>query len=479
MLNHFYAKELSQLVSKVQPQALQQPQLVLSNESLYQQLQLPQSWQQQEGLLEALFAADGALSAGAVAQKYGGHQFGQWNPDIGDGRGLLLGEVRDKAGAPWDLHLKGAGQTPYSRFGDGRAVLRSTIREYVISESLHALGIPTSRALCLISSQHPVQRESLETGAMLIRVCASHLRFGHFEYFHHTGDKAKLESLFDFVFKHHFPQLLEKDNSYLAFLQKVISDTADLIAKWQAFGFCHGVMNTDNMSIHGISFDFGPFAFLDQFIPDYICNHSDHGGRYAFDQQPGVALWNLHAFAQAFFDYVPEDAIAEALKSYEPRLIAQYKNLMQQKFGFATEHQGDASISNQFMQQLAKERADFTQSFRALCHIRCDTENSEWLDLFQDRHWAAEWLTLYVQRLQLETHSDEERHVKMRQINPKYIPRNYLIQQAIVAAQQQDFAPLKQLLEVMMQPFDEQQEQAHFARPPAPEQVAKPLSCSS
>lgn len=479
-LHHLYAGSLPDIVSAVKPQPLQQPKLVLCNQELYQQLGLPAEWQEQAGLFKALFDADGELAKNAVAQKYGGHQFGQWNPDLGDGRGLLLGEVRDTQGRFLDLHLKGAGQTPYSRFGDGRAVLRSTIREYVISESLHALGVPTSRALCLISSQHPVQRESMETGAMLIRVCASHIRFGHFEYFHHTGAKQQLQALFDFVLEHHYPHLRDEPNPHLAFLQQVVKDTAGMIAHWQAFGFCHGVMNTDNMSVHGISFDFGPYAFLDEFIPDYICNHSDHAGRYAFDQQPGVALWNLHAFAQAFFDVVPEEDIAAALKAYEPALIAEYKSLMQQKLGFfTTEQPEDTDLTNQLLTQMAKEKRDFTGTFRALCHISSQGDSQRWLSVFEDKEWAVQWLAMYRLRLQKETLLEAQRQQKMQRINPLYIPRNYLIQEAIEAAQEQDFTPLKTLLRVMTSPYDEQPDKARFAVPPPPEHRACPLSCSS
>lgn len=479
MIHSLYASELSNIVSKVAPQRLYESKLQLLNKSLFEQLSLSDDMQNEEHLLRALFDADGQFAQQSVAQKYGGHQFGQWNPDIGDGRGLLLGEVTDSTGNLQDLHLKGAGKTPYSRFGDGRAVLRSTIREYVISESLHALGVPTSRALCLLSSKHPVQRETLEKGAMMIRVCPSHIRFGHFEYYYHTKDWSNLDALFEFTFRHHYPQCAASENPHLAFLHQVVKDTAYLIAHWQTVGFCHGVMNTDNMSIHGISFDFGPFAFLDAFIPDYVCNHSDHAGRYAFDQQPGVALWNLQAFSQAFFRYLDEVDIRDALQQFEPHLIGQYQANMQRKFGWCEQQDNDHQLVNDFLRQLSTERTDYTNSFRTLSSVCLDADNRQFHELFEDKDWSAQWLSLYLARCQAEAQSEELRITQMKMTNPAYIPRNYLLQQVIEAAELDNFQPLEQLVEVMTHPFDDKPDWQTYGLAPAAEQIAKPLSCSS
>ena len=244
------------------------------------------------------------------AMVYSGHQFGSYNPQLGDGRGLLLGEVYNQAGEHWDLHLKGAGQTPYSRMGDGRAVLRSSIREFLASEALHALGIPSSRALCVIGSDTPVWREKQERGAMVLRLAPSHIRFGHFEYFYYTKKPEQQKQLGEHVLALHFPECQELPEPYLAMFREIVERNAELIAKWQAYGFCHGVMNTDNMSILGITFDFGPFAFLDDFDAHFICNHSDDQGRYSFSNQVPIGQWNLSALAQALTPFISVEAVS-------------------------------------------------------------------------------------------------------------------------------------------------------------------------
>lgn len=453
-------------------------QLSIYNRDLAHELNIPNQWQKADELM-SLMGRNNALGRDAIAQKYGGHQFGVWNPDLGDGRGLLLGEWQDNSGKSWDLHLKGAGQTPYSRMGDGRAVLRSTIREYLASEALHALGIPTSRALCLFSSDHPVLREQLETGAMMIRVAPSHLRFGHFEYYYHTKQEATLNQIFEYTFKHHFPELVGVDKPHAGLLRAVVHSTATLIAKWQAFGFCHGVMNTDNMSIHGITFDFGPYAFLDQFIPDYICNHSDHQGRYAYDQQPGVALWNLNAFAQAFMGHMDIEEIREILGEYEPAILDEYTRLMQGKFGFAVSLPNDNLIVNDFMDILVNERRDYTISFRALCEVSTSADNQAFTRHFIDQARVSKWLQRYIERINQETRTEAERMSAMQQANPSYVLRNYLAQKAIKEAQEGDFSETENLLKVLKSPFNEQPGFERYAAEPPASESGIALSCSS
>lgn len=476
---HQYADKLSQLGSATRVTPVQNPILRHVNTSLLEELALDPELFNQPQLFQALFSDKGLFNQQAFAQKYAGHQFGQWNPQLGDGRGLLLAEVIDKHGQSWDLHLKGAGKTPYSRFGDGRAVLRSTIREYLASEALHHLGIPTSRALCLISSDTPVIRERQETAAMMIRTCQSHIRFGHFEYYYHTQQSEQLQQLFDFCLQQHFPDCLSQDNPHLAMLEQIVTDTAKLIAKWQAFGFAHGVMNTDNMSIHGITFDFGPYAFMDEFNPGLICNHSDHSGRYAFDQQPGVALWNLNALAHAFSPYLDMQQIKQALSQYEPTLLAQYSQLMRHKLGLQQQHEQDQELLNQLLQQMHRESRDYTQIFRALCHIDIEQSNQSFIDLFIDRQQIQAWLQNYNTRLRQESQSEQQRQTNMRLVNPKYILRNYLAQQAIQDAEQGDFDELHQLLRVLAKPFDEQIESQHYASPPPDWGRNMEISCSS
>ena len=478
ILHHTYATELSELVTKVQPKILNNVGIVAINQSLLSQLGLTE-WQDKQRLLSALFTHDSPLTQHAVAQKYGGHQFGHWNPDLGDGRGLLLSEVLAPDGQRWDLHLKGAGQTPYSRFADGRAVLRSTIREYLASEALFHLGIPSSRALCLLTSDEVVYREKSERAAMLIRVCQSHLRFGHFEYFYHSAQLDKLQSLFDYSFKYHFQACADMTNRYLAMLTKIVNDTAVMIAKWQAFGFNHGVMNTDNMSIHGITFDFGPYAFLDDFKPDFICNHSDPQGRYSFDSQPGIGLWNLNALAQAFTPYLSRAEITLALQEYEPSLLQEYGQIMRAKCGLEPNHPNNSGLINEWLDMLATEKKDYSSLFRQLCEFDPAASDSTLRDQFIDRPRFDKWAQLLEQTLSEQNCDKTQRRLSMLTHNPKVILRNYLAQQAIDSAEQGDFSLFDQLLRALSQPFDECSEHDKFSAPPPDWGKELEISCSS
>lgn len=476
---HSFAEELSDLVSPVNIQALKQPKLVMVNRALVNELELSHEQMTEHQLFADLFEPQGMFNLAAVAQKYGGHQFGHWNPDLGDGRGLLISEVVTSSNARWDLHLKGAGKTPYSRFGDGRAVLRSTIREYLASEALHYLGIPSSRSLCLIDSNETVYREAAETGAMMIRACQSHIRFGHFEYFYHSKQHDKLQQLFDYSFKHHFQTCQQANDPYLEMLTTIVKSTALLVAKWQAFGFNHGVMNTDNMSIHGITFDYGPYAFLDDFKPNFISNHSDDSGRYAFDQQPGIGLWNLNALAHAFTLHLSVDQIKQALSEYEPELQSQYSQLMQAKLGLVEAKDTDHELLNNWLALLIKDKRDYTDSFRLLSHYQVSAPDSVIIDHFIDRESAGAWLQEYKQRLTTQTQSDEQRNAQMKRCNPKIILRNYLAQQAIERAQTGDFTYANSLLDALTNPFSDDPEFEHFASPPPEWGKELEISCSS
>jgi len=478
ILHQTYATELSELVTKVQPQILQNARIVAINQSLLNQLGLSE-WQDKHSLLTALFTQNSPLTQYAVAQKYGGHQFGHWNPDLGDGRGLLLSEVEDPKGQRWDLHLKGAGQTPYSRFADGRAVLRSTLREYLASEALFHLGIPSSRALCLIASEEVVYREKSEMAAMMIRVCQSHLRFGHFEYFYHSGQLEKLQSLFDYSFKYHFQSCTTAENPYAAMLSKIVKDTAIMIAKWQAYGFNHGVMNTDNMSIHGITFDYGPYAFLDDFKPDFICNHSDPQGRYSFDSQPGIGLWNLNALAQAFTPYLSRAEITLVLQQYESSLLAEYGHVMRAKCGLETQDANNSTLINEWLDMLASEKKDYSLLFRQLCDFDPSIKESSLRDQFIDRARFDQWALLLEQTLSQQNCDKTQRRLDMLAHNPKVILRNYLAQQAIDSAEQGDFSLFEELLAALSQPFDERAEHDKFSAPPPDWGKELEISCSS
>lgn len=467
-LTHRFATALPELATRVAPQSLSNMRVSMVNHPLAQDLGLPDALWENDALVTQLNDPDSAWSQHAVAQKYGGHQFGHWNPDLGDGRGLLLGECQDRQGQYQDLHLKGAGQTPYSRFADGRAVLRSTLREYIGSEALHALGIPSSRSLCLFSSDHSVMRETPEPGAMMIRTAPSHIRFGHFEYFYHSGDKDKLNALFDFVLREYFSECLDADNPHKALLRAITLRTARLIARWQCYGFVHGVMNTDNMSIHGITFDYGPYAFMDNFQSSAVFNHSDPEGRYAFDRQPGIGLWNLNMLAYAFSGHLSTEDIREVLQQYEPVFIAQYQQLMLKRLGLADNENG-RELLHQWLTLLANGQQDYTLSFRALARTDSAETHPALRDHFIDRSGFDTWWAAY---------REQRNPADLCALNPAVIPRTHLLTEAIDDAEQGDFSRAEALLAACTSPFASEWDSHYFAAPPRGGNAVS-LSCSS
>lgn len=418
-----------------------------------------------------------------IAMLYSGHQFGHYVPRLGDGRAILMGEVRNRQGEKWDLHLKGAGQTPYSRDGDGRAVLRSTIREYLCGEAMHGLGIPTTRGLCIVGSDEEVLREEgVETGAMLVRLALTHVRFGSFEVFYYRRQYEHLARLADYVMAEHFPHLAGIGDRYARFLTEVVVRTAHLMAEWQAVGFAHGVMNTDNMSILGVTMDYGPFGFLDDYNPGFICNHSDHGGRYAFHRQPDIGHWNLHALAQALLPLMTEEQAKEALAAYEPALVAHYTDLMRQKLGLAEWRPEDGDLLTGLLEAMQADHADYTRTFRSLGGVQSDPSSaSESLrDLFLDRTAFDAWATRYRERLRSEGSDDAERQQRMNRVNPKYVLRNYLVQIAITqATEKKDFAEIDRLLDLLRDPFAERPDMEKYAAPPPDWGKRIIVSCSS
>jgi len=474
-----YANELAECVAKIIPTPVYSPRLVTVNDELWQLLGLPKEWLEQDNLIGQLFTPDSPLTKLSIAQKYGGHQFGQWNPMLGDGRGLLLAEVIATDGTKHDLHLKGAGPTPYSRHADGRAVLRSTIREYLASEAMHHLGIPTSRALCLLTTDEPVYREKQERAAMLIRTAPSHLRFGHFEYYHHNNEPEKLDALFAYAFKHHFPQALKADNPHLAMLQEVTSATAKMIAKWQAYGFNHGVMNTDNMSIHGITFDYGPYAFLDDFEPHYICNRSDHQGRYRFSAQPSIGLWNLNALGQAFRKYADIPNITQVLESFEGTLIEHYHELMLRRLGFTEKTTEALTCITDFTLLLQETKYDYHLAFRELCGHNSWSEMREVRDLHVDIAGFDKWFASYRIAVEAQNISFVDLQMRLSAANPAVVLRNHHAQSVIAAAEDGDWAPFHKYLAVLSDPFSEPVETPHFAAAPDNDVKGIALSCSS
>jgi hypothetical protein len=355
-------------------------------------------------------------------------------------------------------------------------VLRSTVREYLCSEAVHALGIPTTRALCMFGSCEEVYRERIESGALLVRMAPSHVRFGSFEVFYYRDQHAQLRQLADYVIDHDYPQLREQAQPYLALLGEVVRRTARLMAQWQLVGFAHGVMNTDNMSILGLTLDYGPFGFMDAYDPGFICNHSDYHGRYAFDQQPSVGLWNLSCLAQAMLPLLDADngeAAAEqaraALTEYQPVLVEAYAQGMRSKLGLREEHNDDQLLSGRLLDLMASNRVDYTNLFRELADLRLDDPTSDRAlrDRFLDRAGFDAWVADYRARLRTEHSADPVRAAAMRQVNPRYVLRNYLAQQAIVQAERGDYAEIERLLTLLSRPFDDQPGmQAYAAEPP-------------
>ncbi|QSX33386.1 YdiU family protein [Shewanella avicenniae] len=420
------------------------------------------------------------------AQVYSGHQFGGYSPRLGDGRSIILGEAVGAQGS-WDVALKGAGPTPFSRHGDGRAVTRSAVREFLISEALAALNIPTTRALAVIGSDLPVWRETLEKGAITVRLARSHIRFGHFEYFYY-GDEhrsEKVQRLADFVIQQHFPQFSCDNAGYKAWFAEVVASTARLIAKWQVFGFAHGVMNTDNMSILGDSFDFGPFSFLDTYQEDFICNHSDPEGRYAFSQQPGIGLWNLQCLAQALTPIISSDDLLAALRQYQPTLVQHYLQLMGARLGFAVpaeqteaEQQQDLQLIGEFTQLLEQQKLDYTNTLRQFAHVSPDGNSAALRDEFVDVVKFDGWWQQYQQRVSKVSELDAWQQAR-RLANPKYILRNYQAQQATEQALAGDLSGLQTLHQLLKNPFDEQPALAHYADRPPQWGEGLIMSCSS
>nr|WP_024306686.1 YdiU family protein [Pseudomonas sp. P818] len=466
--------------TEVLPEPIEQPRLVVVSESAMALLDLQPAEAQRSEFAE-LFAGHKLWEqAEPRAMVYSGHQFGGYTPRLGDGRGLLLGEVLNEAGEHWDLHLKGAGMTPYSRMGDGRAVLRSSIREFLASEHLHALGIPSSRALCVTGSDTPVWREKKESAAMVLRLAQSHVRFGHFEYFYYTRQHEQLKTLGEHVMACHFPACLEQDEPWLALLREVIERTAAMIAHWQAYGFCHGVMNTDNMSILGITFDYGPYAFLDDFDANHICNHSDDTGRYSFSNQVPIAHWNLAALAQAMTPFAAVEKLREALELFLPLYQAHYLDLMRKRLGFTSAQDDDEALIQRLLQLMQQSKAtDYTLFFRHLGQQAPAEALKVVRDDFVDLAGFDAWGQDYLARCQLEGGEQNERQARMDAVNPRYILRNYLAQQAIEAAEAGDYGPVRELHAVLSRPFDEQPGKERYAERPPEWGKHLEISCSS
>ena len=459
-------------------QPLPQPHWVARNQALAQALGVD-AWLAGDEALQ-LLSGHVAPPCGSLASVYSGHQFGVWAGQLGDGRALLLGEWRTPLGA-LEVQLKGSGLTPFSRMGDGRAVLRSSIREYLCSEAMHALGIPSTRALAIIGSPLPVRRETIETAAVVTRIAPSFLRFGHFEHFTHSAeDVDALRTLADATITRYFPELMGQAQPYAALLEAVTRRTASLMAQWQAVGFCHGVMNTDNMSILGLTIDYGPFGFLDAYDPGHICNHTDTQGRYAYARQPQVALWNLHALAQALMPLIVDSDVAlAALEPYKTAFPDAMLQAMRAKLGLQQPRDDDRELVDALLRLMAQDRADFTITFRRLAGFVPGGANAALRDLFIHRDAFDGWALRYSARLSMEASMDAQRAIRMNASNPKYVLRNHLAQTAIQRAEAGDFSEVQRLMKVLARPFDEQAENDSDAGFPPDWAHHLEVSCSS
>ena len=463
--------------TELEPTPLPSPYWVGRNRALARELGLEDHWLDSPQSLVTLSGNQQLPGSKPLGSVYSGHQFGVWAGQLGDGRAILLGEMQTLKG-PQEIQLKGAGKTPYSRMGDGRAVLRSSIREFLCSEAMHGLGIPTTRALCVTGSDAPVRREEIETAAVVTRTAPSFIRFGHFEHFSYGNQPAQLRALADYVIAHFYPACREAKQPYAALLQAVSERTAHLIAAWQAVGFCHGVMNTDNMSILGLTIDYGPFQFLDAFDPAHICNHSDDQGRYAYNKQPNIAYWNLFCLGQALLPLIgePDEALA-ALESYKKVFLDALEARMRAKLGLTDVQPEDKALIESTFRLLAANRVDYTIFWRRLCGFTTDSGHEPMRDLFLDREAFDAWALQYSERLapvDIAVRAD-----LMLKNNPKFVLRNHLGEEAIRAAKLKDFSQVDTLLTLLQAPFDEHPGHDSFAGFPPDWASSIAISCSS
>ena len=482
-----YANLPERFFARVQPTRVAAPRLIKLNQALATDLNIDVSALDAPALAN-LFSGN-VLPQGAVpiALVYAGHQFGHFVAQLGDGRAILIGEMRDGNGVLRDIQLKGCGRTPYSRSGDGRAALGPVLREYLVSEAMHALGIPATRTLAAVTTGESVQRETALPGAILTRVAASHVRVGTFEYFAARGDAAGTKILADYVIDRHYPVCAHDESPYLALLKQVVSRQAALIAGWMNVGFIHGVMNTDNMAVSGETIDFGPCAFMDTFDPATVFSSIDARGRYAYANQPNAALWNLARFAETLLPLIDVDTpraigvATEAIATFETLFNDSWLDGMRRKLGLSTSEQGDRQLAEDWLKAMHRNQADFTLSFRALCDAARDRQGdgplrAQFLNALDYDEWALRWRA----RMSREATTLESRTESMRGANPAYIPRNHRVEQVIVAAvERSDFAPFEEFSEVLAAPYVERAAFARYANPPQPQERVLQTFCGT
>ena len=483
-----YARLPPQFYTRLLPVPVSGPAPIRVNHPLARMLGFDPQWL--ESGTGVAFTAGNHVpeSADPVATVYAGHQVGGWNPQLGDGRAILLGEVIANDGGRYDVQLKGSGRTPYSRGGDGRAPLGPVLREYIVSEAMAVLGVPTTRALAAATTGEWVYREGRLPGAVLVRIAQSHIRIGTVQYFASRQENESLEALVDHVIDRHYPEARQADNPVLAMLDGIIARQAALVAQWQSLGFIHGVMNTDNMLLSGESVDYGPCAFMDEFDLGKVFSSIDHGGRYAYGNQPQIAHWNLSALTQALLpmlDDDPERALASgqaAIDAFPGLFQAAYQSRMREKLGILTPKPGDLDLIQGLLDLMQAEHTDFTLTFRHLADL-VDPQSAsgggvsalmEFPESFD--HWLGRWR----QRIDEESLDSPARQAAMYAANPVYIPRNHLVEEAIVAAEtHQDFGPFDTLVDLLARPFEYHPDQSRFATPPLPGQVVRQTFCGT
>jgi uncharacterized protein YdiU (UPF0061 family) len=477
-----YANLPDEFYQRVKPTPFESPRLVSFNSDAASLIGLDPMEAGDPDFINYFSGGKDIPGSDPIAMYYTGHQFGVYNPDIGDGRAILLGEVRNSRGRKWDLHLKGAGRTKYARVFDGRAVLRSVIREYLCSEAVHGLGIPTTRALCIVGSDERVERETPETGAMMIRVSESHVRFGSFEAFYYADRHDCVRLLADYVIENHYHELKTERDKYVLLLDEIVKMTAKLVALWQAYGFTHGVMNTDNMSVLGLTIDYGPFGFLEEYDTEYVPNHSDNFGRYSFGNQPGIALWNLRMLAKALTPLIERERSEEVLETFRGYYAAEYVQIMRKKLGLGETMPEDGELIKKLLEVLTEGEVDYTGFFRKLGDFSGNGSGNEagLRGLFKNGSRFGEWADMYASRLRAENSADSERKERMDSINPKYILRNYLAERAIrKAVDANDYTEISKLHNLLRNPYAEQPEYENYSEPAPEGERNLVISCSS
>jgi uncharacterized protein YdiU (UPF0061 family) len=482
-----YARLPDRFFARLPPTPVTAPTLIKLNVQLASELGLDPEWLASPEGVQVLAGNRVPEGAEPTAMAYAGHQFGNFVPQLGDGRAILLGEVMSKDGLRRDIQLKGSGPTPFSRRGDGRAALGPVLREYVVSEAMAALGIPTTRTLAAVLTGDPVVRETLLPGAVLTRVAASHIRIGTFQFFAVRGDVDGVRTLANHVLARHYPEALQTPQPYRALLEGVIARQADLVARWLLVGFIHGVMNTDNMSIAGETIDYGPCAFMDAYHPATVFSSIDHQGRYAFANQPRIALWNLARLAETLLPLLADDQneaveVAQtALGEFGRQFDGAFQGGMRKKLGLFTEQVGDAALVEDLLKLMAENEADFTLTFRRLCHAALEAGDDEPVrELFIDPTSFDGWVERWRRRLAEEPQNPAERWSAMRATNPAFLPRNHRVEAVIQAAVQgEDFGPFEELLTVLARPYDDQPAFAHYMEPPQPDQRVTQTFCGT